>query len=514
MGFELSPLLSAEEQAKSFIEHSDKFKLGELLTEQSHPMTRDLSEWAKNDLNKALDALRELDLSALSALLEKEAQLEQLKEKIQKTLDSGRKVFLSGCGATGRLSLKLEYLWRATCTEEQKEQVVGFMAGGDIAFIRSIESFEDHFSFGDRQLQDLGFQDGDLLIGITEGGETSFVIGATESAARLSKNKPFFIYCNPRDVLIKKVERSRRILENPEITDIDLSHEPMALSGSTRMQATSVQLLAVASALLNSEKSVKSYIAGFVSLLKKHSYEFLSPFIQKEVASYRSGCGVIYSTDEFGMTILTDTTERSPTFSLPCFENFEDQGAPSSLCYFHVEETKTAEDSWNRLLLRAPRTLTWNQYQNIAGASRISGYDFSDCVFEKRSSKTEQKIFKIKRVEGQKVKFSFMDLQQEFDWQNSPLFYQHLMLKLFLNSHSTLIMGQMERYQGNWMTWVKPSNGKLIDRAIRYIQGLAQKQNTQLKYEDVAQEVFRQIPHLKDGEPIVLRVLGQLLSNS
>ena len=51
---------------------------------------------------------------------------------------------------------------------------------------------------------------------------------------------------------------------------------------------------------------------------------------------------------------------------------------------------------------------------------------------------------------------------------STPLF-KHLVLKMILNTHSTLIMGRLGRYEGNVMTYVRASNNKLIDRAIRYI---------------------------------------------
>jgi len=45
------------------------------------------------------------------------------------------------------------------------------MAGGDVALIHSIEKFEDFPDFGERQLRELGFKQGDLLISCSEGGE-------------------------------------------------------------------------------------------------------------------------------------------------------------------------------------------------------------------------------------------------------------------------------------------------------------------------------------------------------
>lgn len=61
---------------------------------------------------------------------------------INDTLSTGGKVFICGCGATGRLSLVLEALWRqetkALNLNDLSDRVVSFMAGGDAALIKSV----------------------------------------------------------------------------------------------------------------------------------------------------------------------------------------------------------------------------------------------------------------------------------------------------------------------------------------------------------------------------------------
>ncbi|MCK5018533.1 MAG: hypothetical protein KAS32_15845, partial [Candidatus Peribacteraceae bacterium] len=108
------------------------------------------------------------------------------------------------------MALTLETLWREKYdSKTNMDDVVAFMAGGDVALIKSIENFEDYVLFGVKQLFEMGFIDGDLLIGCSEGGETPFVLGATETAGRLSSNIPYFLYCNPDAILKKEVRRSR-----------------------------------------------------------------------------------------------------------------------------------------------------------------------------------------------------------------------------------------------------------------------------------------------------------------
>jgi N-acetylmuramic acid 6-phosphate etherase len=65
---------------------------------------------------------------------------------------------------------------------------------------------------------------------------------------------------------------------------------------------------------------------------------FLSPFIEAESKVYQDKDFLIYrSSPEFGISILTDTTERSPTFSLFPFEGNADNQINPSLSYFIIE---------------------------------------------------------------------------------------------------------------------------------------------------------------------------------
>ena len=115
------------------------------------------------------------------------------------------------------------------------------MAGGDYALIKSVEGFEDFAAFGKKQMTDLGVSSKDVVFAITEGGETSFVIGTAWAGLDVGA-KVFFVYNNPDEVLCEHVERSREMIQDPRIEKINLTTGPMAITGSTRMQATSIQL--------------------------------------------------------------------------------------------------------------------------------------------------------------------------------------------------------------------------------------------------------------------------------
>jgi len=64
-----------------------------------------------------------------------------------------------------------------------EKKLIGEMTGGDRALISALEGFEDLQLIGKLQLQDRGVQKGDVVFCITEGGETSSVIGTILAAA-------------------------------------------------------------------------------------------------------------------------------------------------------------------------------------------------------------------------------------------------------------------------------------------------------------------------------------------
>ncbi len=498
----------------AFLNVAHRFQLGDLDTEASHPKTSQLSAWSRDDLEKGIDALTLVDAEALQQLSNRAGSLEGLTAALRTTLESGHRVFLCGCGATGRLSLTLEVLCRVEglVPDAYRDRVIGFMAGGDAALIRSIERFEDLPEFGERQLVELGFEDGDLLVSSTEGGETPFVIGATEAAARLSHRHPFFLYCNPADLLIKTVQRSKRVLTNPSIHHIDLSVGPMALSGSTRMQASTVLMAAIGICFRawGEASMLGPQIDALAGAHGQMDHHFLKAFIEEETKLYQNGHYVLYEPGPFGMTVLTDTTERSPTFTLTPFENSRNQQDLPSHCYLHLPGTESAKEAWHQLLGRNPRTLEWGSLKHLTGAEAIEGFDFSDNVSKLRQSSTQgghHTIFSISR-DSAEIVWRFGEVDQGLPIGELDVLAQHLLLKMFLNQHSTLVMGRLGRYEDNVMTYVSANNNKLIDRAIRYALLLLKRHHQKRPaYDDVARALFEIRESLRPNEPIVLRIV-------
>lgn len=511
--------LSAREKAAAFLANAGEFHLGNLPTEQPHPKTRRLSQLAHDDLNAAIALFCEIEIDAYRQIQGRAERIESLQAAINATLAAGKRIFLCGCGATGRLSLVLETLWRQQAEPTRADAVRAFMAGGDFALVRSIENFEDHPEYGARQLLDAGFTKGDLLIACSEGGETPFVIGATERAAEEAGGRsPWFLYCNPDDLLKRTTERSRRVLEDSRISKLNLCVGPMAITGSTRLQATSVLMFAVGTALFAATArgdTPRTELARMIDLLEQVDLTRLTPLIEHEAAIYTAGHCCVHVSREHAITVLTDLTERSPTFSLPTLENCHIPAGPMAWTYLEVPGTNASRDAWSTILAREPRALNWPGFTESYGHKIVLGFDFSGDVAARRtlSSGMQHHRFTISKQQEQ-IALTLDSREAKFamrERNGAWLVREHLLLKLILNVSSTLAMGRLGRFEGNVMLWVKSSNNKLIDRSIRYIHGLLSAEGIEPpSYEQIACTLFEVLETLAVDEAAVLKTRDRI----
>lgn len=499
--------------ADEFLRQKTLFQLGDLPTETPHPRTTQLSDWALRDPEHALKTLREIDLRALMNVADRKAEYASVFTAIADTFEGGGRVFLVGCGATGRLSLSLEYLWRRA--HPGSDQVVAFMAGGDVALVQALEGFEDFPELGARHLRELGFTSNDLLVASTEGGETPFVIGATLEASRLSTRKPLFLHCNTPEILRAKVERSRRVLDDPGILSFHLPTGPMALTGSTRMQASTVLMLVIGLAF-DFGRDVDEAFRALESWIRFFTTSPVAPlksFLLAEAEAYGRGDRTLYTVDDTAITVFTDTTERSPTFNLAPFDNPANLTDRHSLTYITIPSAATAAEAWRKLLGRDPRPLEWPEVHPRATHAYLQTFDFGRAARNFRRAilaDVDHHEFRID-ARGDRLSLSFRGLDEEFALPGGDLF-NHLTLKMILNAHSTLVFGRLGRYQGNLMTWLYPSNGKLVDRAARYTQILLAREGREHGYDEIVRAQFAAKADLNPNESIVGKTISRLRS--
>ena len=492
-----------------YFKSPQRFALGFLPTEQGHRYSRNLSEYAKSDLNQAFEIFYKIDLEALEFLDKETQEIERWKSEIEAHLNNGGRVFLGGCGATGRLSLLLESLVRKY--SKYSDQVFSFMAGGDFALVRSIEGMEDHESLGARHLKELGFEDGDYFIGFTEGGETPYVLGATEFAANHENSSSFLLFCNPKELLRENIERSRKVIDHKNVNSMTLSGQPMALSGSTRLQATTL-LTFVGGFLLGlcPQDNFSSSLGALIEGLDSKDYLRMQSLTELESLAYSRGDFFNYIARDLALTVLTDTTERSPTFSLTSFENEQLKDHKFSWCYLFVEQTSNSMEAWRRILGRPPRPLHWQELEDKSGEVYL-GFNLSSADIPRRKERLPGNSIDLKVIDTlDGFKIEAAEFSETFTFQETSPLFIHLYLKMLLNAHSTLTMGRLERYKSNVMTYVRPSNGKLIDRASRYLQQLLSEKGTELSLDECAKHLHKTYQGQGDGVPLVIEAFNSL----
>jgi N-acetylmuramic acid 6-phosphate etherase len=533
---------SSQRRSEEFLQISGQFKLGALVTEFSHPVTANLSEVTKTDIAAALGLLFQADGDVVKKYREFAAsgRAEQIAATVLAALKAGGKIFFTGCGSTGRLSILLDAAWRdfwqKKMNPDWENRTFSVMAGGDYALIKSVEGFEDYTAFGERQIADLSVSAKDVVFAITEGGETSFVIGTAWAGVK-SGAKVYFVYNNPDDILCEQVQRSREVIQDARIEKLNLTTGPMSITGSTRMQATSIQLCVMLTIL---EMVVRELVgqksAGvadeFLAHLETLHASLASPAFLKSLAGlvaveesvYRGGGWNNYFADHFGADVLTDTTERSPTYCTPPFRKFDDVTATESWAYLFLPEPDAAS-AWRSILKRAPRCVEWDDediralvgedrfirsretIRKISAAELLRFRISQDGVIRRPLGRGDSAIVVLSGAEaanfnsvGNYFASQLAAARQagaqtgiiSFGGGNSangdphsvtvavsaPRTGFHLdgvtrvAVKLVMNALSTCTMVRLGRVMGNTMVWVVPSNLKLIDRATRYITRL------------------------------------------
>jgi len=402
--------ITASPESIDYVQNKTQFQLHTLLTEQRHQKTWNLSERIQKDIQAGLHMLLSVDediVERLATLRTQKESLEKAAAEVEETLLARKKIYIYGCGATGRLAKQMESaFWRpfwkrvkgkgriwskikSHLSESIEEELIGEMTGGDRALISSLEGFEDLQLIGRLQLDDRKIKKGDLVICVTEGGETSSVIGTILASLDQwkkeegydpgqSKKKLYFVYNNPDERLFL-FTRSRQVLEEPGITKINLATGPQAITGSTRMQATTIETFVIGNIL---EKGLERTLSRFLSKKemaklgwkeevsledKLGEFSFLLEEVKKNVPSlarlteleaktYSSGHFSTYFAQKGLTTVFIDSTERSPTFRLYPLDKTSE---PKRRCWIQVwTPAADLEDAWQGFLGRPFRGLS------------------------------------------------------------------------------------------------------------------------------------------------------------
>jgi N-acetylmuramic acid 6-phosphate etherase len=279
--------------------------------------------------------------------------------------------------------------------------------------------------------------------------------------------------------------------------------------------------------------------------------EALAHLVRTEEQVYRAGARTSYFADALAVDVLTDTTERSPTFCTPSFRKWDDAEASESWAFLFTPAPETSQ-AWTRLLRRAPQTIEW-QPEDVRGlldeeaAERqgaileeirlrellrfrigLDGLPYrpmragdgmtavvsaADLALVQPGGVFASQLADARRVGGEtsviavgqpasvaQLASALADTGADdravlVEVADVPFLLDPLVragVKMVLNALSTCTMVRLGRVLGNRMIWVVPSNLKLIDRSTRYIRDLAG-----VSYEEACRTLFEVIEYVE-----------------
>ena len=503
---------SFREKAENFIRNETQFQLGFLPSEAANPRTAHLDRDFAESSAHGLASLFSCDAALPPVLTEALASPEfaELAARVKESFAAGGRVILSGCGATGRISILIEAMWRDLHPGD--DRVVAMMTGGELALARAVEHFEDYPEGGARQCADLGVDRRDLLIGITATGETASIVGSAAEAARRGAAVTMLI-CVPKELPPSRLDRCRELYAMPRVTVLAMPGcGGMAISGSTRMQSSTLEMLVVCAALDAADgRDAADYPEKLrrltASLLRPENLAALGGYLDCEAAVSGAHELIDYVPGFWLLDVLNDTTERPPTFKVPAFANRGDTAAPQPWCFVRDLERSTPE-AWRHCFRRDPRCITWGaaDYAAMGAARRLAEKGVPEL--------SAAELFRIpigaeelpERAAAHRVGISLSPegvfafstekggFAAKLDVAPTELrTFDHLAVKLVMNAVSSGVMVKLGRIRGNWMTHLNLSNKKLVDRAVRIIAGLAG-----LDYHTACIELFRSLEELRD----------------
>ena len=514
----------AQEEAKDFLEKDKEYRMGYIEAEKPHPLTRRLSQTYAESVQEGVKLLLRVDEQMAHRALETLSgeNYAEFADHVRRTIAQGGRVIFSGCGSSGRLSMRLEQSWRNAIGKlirqypdaedalmEKVESVGNIMTGGDYAVIRAAESFEDSTRLGEEQARELGLCERDLLVGVTATGETTSILGTAMQALR-DGAAVYMLICADHKPLIERMERARVVYTNPNCKVMFLPCGPMALTGSTRMQSSTFEQFAGCVALEHAlfdildTQGIKTdrhsyswygeqFLQMVQQLLGDKAVALLSDTSLQEQAVYENKGLMTLFADEYLLDVLTDTTERSPTFMIPPFCSADMKDQEQSWAFVKNPCCNTNE-AWVRCFLREPNCINWprEKYAQLGLNERqISKIPAIDSAALKRfiighepmeqrekapsshalwvDAKSAPEEFKTHAARYQSAGQLTIEDAGILLPETAMDMFEHLCIKLMLNTLSTGVMARMGRVDGNWMTCLAMSNKKLVDRSARIV---------------------------------------------
>ena len=192
--------------------------LSKLLTERRNANSANIDTLSTEAMLTVINNEDQLVAHAITPYI---PQIAQLVDAVADAFRHGGRLIYIGAGTSGRLGI----LDASECPPTfgtRPEQVVGLIAGGHTAILKAVENVEDNAARGAEDLQALGFNERDVLVGIAASGRTPYVLGAMEYAHQQNALVAI-VSCNPHGEMAQRAD--------------------IAITGSTRLKAGTAQKL-------------------------------------------------------------------------------------------------------------------------------------------------------------------------------------------------------------------------------------------------------------------------------
>jgi N-acetylmuramic acid 6-phosphate etherase len=192
------------------------------LTERRNPRSTTIDTASALEI---VDLIGAEDAGVPAAVAKARVEIARTIDLIEAAFRAGGRLIYVGAGTSGRLGV----LDAAECPPTfgtPPEMVVGMIAGGAQALVRSIEGAEDDVAAAEREINSLHVGRNEVVVGIAASGTTPYVAAALSRAQALGARTIFLSCSEPPERIRKRCDVCITVLVGPEI-----------VTGSTRMKA-------------------------------------------------------------------------------------------------------------------------------------------------------------------------------------------------------------------------------------------------------------------------------------
>jgi N-acetylmuramic acid 6-phosphate etherase len=192
------------------------------LTERRNPRTGEIDRASALDI---VDLIAAEDAGVPAAVARARLEIARAVDLIEAAFRAGGRLLYIGAGTSGRLGV----LDAAECPPtfgSEPDMVVGIIAGGLKALVRSVEGAEDEVNAGIAEMDGHRVTGKDVVVGIAASGTTPFVRAALGRAQALGARTVFLSCSEPPPLLRETCDVCITVLVGPEV-----------VTGSTRMKA-------------------------------------------------------------------------------------------------------------------------------------------------------------------------------------------------------------------------------------------------------------------------------------